>query len=758
MAEKLKPGVIENINNIISRAFKEKRNTLFEHEVYAILEELDINIPRHLFIRDERDITNNTLSLFGSEKIVLKAVSEDIPHKYKMGGVVIVYKDLEFVKYSLKKMKASIEKKGYKAHGILIVEYIEYSKDIGNETLLGFRESEAFGPVISFSKGGTDAEHFAANFSPPNLILAPIGSKWAEALLQSTKIQKKYLDEGKPDYISKIVETGVKFSTLSTCFSNFFESETGFVLKEFEVNPFIFDPEGNFIAIDGFARFDRKEKDRIYMEVMPKGTLTPFFEPAGIAVVGISTHDNTKAGNIIIKNLLNLEREDVFCINIKGGEVTIKGRKLHLYKSIREIKTSVDLSIISVPAEATIPVVEDCAKKGVKAIILIPGGFSEMQKNQAVEEKILEICLTNHIRIMGPNCLGIVYSSDEKARGINTFFIPEEKFIVNLERNKNVAILSQSGALGITEIYNLRNAISPKVVVSYGNQLDIDACDLANYFEDEPMVDVIGFYIEGFKQGAGRKFFNITSKSKKPIIVYKAGRTEAGRLAAQSHTASISGEYEIAKAAMKQAGLVVADTMIDHCDFIKTFALLHDFQVKGNRVAVITNAGYEKTYAADNLGALILADLDKPTMDKLDQMLPSYVNAGPLLDLTAMASDELFERCIDILLGSKTTDALFISIVPQAILIHTTDEEIDKYKKNIAARIVNIVHRYKKPTVVSVNVVSGADAVYNKLGQTLDAGGVPTFLTAERAMVCLNEFIKYRMSKETHDLSEWLKE
>ncbi len=758
MAEKLKPGVIENINNIISRAFKEKRNTLFEHEVYAILEELDINIPRHLFIRDERDITNNTLSLFGSEKIVLKAVSEDIPHKYKMGGVVVVYKDLEFVKYSLKKMKASIEKKGYKAHGILIVEYIEYSKDIGNETLLGFRESEAFGPVISFSKGGTDAEHFAANFSPPNLILAPIGRKWAEALLQSTKIQKKYMDEGKPDYISKIVETGVKFSTLSTCFSNFFESETGFVLKEFEVNPFIFDPEGNFIAIDGFARFDRKEKDRIYMEVMPKGTLTPFFEPAGIAVVGISTHDNTKAGNIIIKNLLNLEREDVFCINIKGGDVTIKGRKLHLYKSIREIKTSVDLSIISVPAEATIPVVEDCAKKGVKAIILIPGGFSEMQKNQAVEEKILEICLTNHIRIMGPNCLGIVYSSDEKARGINTFFIPEEKFIVNLERNKNVAILSQSGALGITEIYNLRNAISPKVVVSYGNQLDIDACDLANYFEDEPMVDVIGFYIEGFKQGAGRKFFNITSKSKKPIIVYKAGRTEAGRLAAQSHTASISGEYEIAKAAMKQAGLVVADTMIDHCDFIKTFALLHDFQVKGNRVAVITNAGYEKTYAADNLGALILADLDKPTMDKLDQMLPSYVNAGPLLDLTAMASDELFERCIDILLGSKTTDALFISIVPQAILIHTTDEEIDKYKKNIAARIVNIVRRYKKPTVVSVNVVSGADAVYNKLGQTLDAGGVPTFLTAERAMVCLNEFIKYRMSKETHDLSEWLKE
>lgn len=153
------------------------------------------------------------------------------------------------------------------------------------------------------------------------------------------------------------------------------------------MNPFIFDPEGKFIAIDGFARFERKEKDRMHVKVMPKETLTPFFGPSGIAVVGISTHDNTKAGNIIVKNLLNLAREDVFCVNIKGGDVTIEGRKLHLYKSIMEINTSVDLAIISVPAEVTIPVVEDCAKKGVKAIILIPGGFSEMGKNQAVEEK-----------------------------------------------------------------------------------------------------------------------------------------------------------------------------------------------------------------------------------------------------------------------------------------------------------------------------------------------------------------------------------
>jgi acyl-CoA synthetase (NDP forming) len=358
---------------------------------------------------------------------------------------------------------------------------------------------------------------------------------------------------------------------------------------------------------------------------------------------------------------------------------------------------------------------------------------------------------------MGPNCLGVVYAGDKDHPGLNTFFIPEEKFKVNLEQEKNVAILSQSGAVGIMEIYNLRSAISPKVIVSYGNQLDIDPSDLVQYFEEDPMVDVIGLYIEGFNPAAGRKFFDITSHCRKPIVVYKAGRTEAGQMATRSHTASIAGEYEVAKAAMKQAGLIVADSMIDHGDFVKTFALLHKFKVAGNRVAVIANAGYEKTYAADNLRDLVLAKLDRQTVEKLKGIIPPYVNAEPLLDLTAMVSDEQFERCIDVMLSSPTVDALCISIVPQAQLLHTTDEEIEHYEKNIAARIVETVHKHNKPTVVSVNVVSGADAVYNRFGQVMDSGGVPTYLTAERAMVCLNAFIRYHLVKERGIISEWLR-
>ncbi len=548
----------------------------------------------------------------------------------------------------------------------------------------------------------------------------------------------------------------MKLSALSTAFSNFFPGPSRHVLSEFEINPFVFDERGRFVALDGWAGFAYKDPEPADLQVGAKRSLKAFFEPEGIAVVGVSSSDPGKPGNIIASNLLKPGRNDVYCVNPRGGEAEIAGVKVGLLPSLRAADARIDLVVVSVPAEAVLSVVREAAAVKAKAVLVIPGGFSEATKNRSLEDAILAAAREGGIRIIGPNCLGVIYAGDAGA-GINTFFIPEEKFKVNLSGRKNVAILSQSGAMGIMELYNLRNAISPKVVVSYGNQLDVDPADLVHYFQDDPNVDVIGLYIEGFKKAAGRKFFNVTSKSRKPIVVYKAGRTEAGMMAARSHTASIAGEYEVARAAMKQAGLVVAPSMIEHGDLVKTFALLCGFPVNGCRTAVIANAGYEKTSAADNLGDLVLADLDGETLQALRAVVPPYVTAEPLLDLTPMVSDEQFEKCIDIMLSSPAVDCLCVSIVPQAQVLHTTDEEIAGYERNIAARIVETVHRRKKPVVVSVNVVSGADAVYNSFGRTIDAGGVPTFLTAEQAMICLNAFVRYKLITEKRVISEWLR-
>jgi len=757
MQKKPAPAVVKAIEKILMQAYQQGRQMLFEHEVYAVLKCLGLNIPTCLVVKEKTEITGKTLSMFGSEQLVLKVISRDITHKQNANGVKIVYKDLDFVRFTFDEMVSGLKREGFRVEGILIVEFIEYSRELGNEVLLGFRESEAFGPVISFSKGGSDAEHFAANFSPPNLILAPIDRKWSTALLESTKIRKRYIAKGAENYISKIVNAEVKLSHLATAFSNYFEGRTRFSIKEFEINPFIFDSEGMLIALDGYARFAERKAREGALEILSDDSVVPFFEPRGIAVVGISASDTGKPGNIILKNLIQLNRNDIYGVNARGGNVLSTGKKIELHKSILDIEDRIDLAVITVPAGHALAVVQACAVKNVKAVILIPGGFGEIKKNLHIEARILDVARKSDMRIMGPNCLGIVYSGNSDTPGINTFFIPEEKFSINLEKNKNVAVLSQSGALGITEIYNLRNSISPKVIVSYGNQLDVDVADLAAHFDHDAMVDVIGCYIEGFKPGAGRKFFNVAARSRKPLIIYKAGRTKAGKQATESHTASIAGEYAVARAAMKQAGAIVADSMIDHGDFIKTFALLSGFTVTGNKVAIIANAGYEKTYAADNIGDLELSEFDDKTLADLRYILPEFVTAEPLLDLTPMASDEMFEKCMETVLKSDSVDALFVSIVPHGAVIHTTDDEIKQNTDNIAARIVRIVHKYKKPTAVSVNVVSGADAVYNKFGQILDSGGVPTFLTAKRAMVCLNAFIRYHRTQRDKVFSEWLK-
>ncbi len=760
MSTRLTATIAAQIITMLEKAHRSDRHTLYEHEVYKILDAFGLGVPEHAVVRKVKQIDASFLSRFGSDKVVLKVVSSQVAHKQAAGGVEVVYKDLEFVRYRYAEMCRRFREQNLPVEGILFVEHVNYTQELGNEIMLGFRESEAFGPVISFSKGGSDAEHFAKHFSAPNLILAPIDGAWAQALLESTHIHRKYVQQGHADYVNRIVEAGICLSDLAVAFSNFFANDTGFCFTEFEVNPFVFTPDGRFLAIDGLASFAptvaQAELDLAHRHPSTR-PLKAFFEPRGVAVVGVSTSDATKSGNIIIENLRKLGRNDIYAVNPKGGTLALSGAEMPLHTSVDAIKDPLDLAIVTVPAAACLTVVRDCAEKKVPAVILIPGGFSEIDRHRDLEAEIGALARANGMRVMGPNCLGIITSGGDGQPGINTFFIPEEKFAVNLGEENNVVLLSQSGALGIIELENLKNAISPKVIVSYGNQLDVDVCDLVDFFQRDPTVEVISCYIEGFKAGAGRRFFDIGAQGKKPVVVYKAGRTEAGQKATESHTASIAGEYAVAQAAMKQAGLIVADTMIDHGDFIKTFALMTDFQVKGRRVAIIANAGYEKTLAADHLGNLELASFDDKTIAALARILPPMVVPDPLLDLTPMADDETFEGCIETVLAADSVDALMVSIVPQSTLIHTTDAEIETNPDNIAARIIRLVHRYRKPTAVSVNVVSNADAVYNKLGKTLDTGGVPTYLTANRAMLCLNAFIRYRLLRDGAPFSEWLK-
>ncbi|HAK44807.1 MAG TPA: hypothetical protein DCO79_02645 [Spirochaeta sp.] len=475
-----------------------------------------------------------------------------------------------------------------------------------------------------------------------------------------------------------------------------------------------------------------------------------------MAVVGVSRSDPNSPGTVIAANMLKIGRDDLFCVNPKGGNVDIADFEVKLYNNLSSLPAVPELVIVTVPAEASLAVVKEAAGLGCKNLLLIPGGFTESGRSD-LEDQIAEIAADAGIRVMGPNCLGILYADEEPAKGLNTFFIPETKFKLDLEREKNIALFSQSGALGLVELTNLKDSVCPKVAVSYGNQLDVDPGDLVEYFQDESGIKAIGIYIEGFKPGAGRRFFEITRRSRIPIVIYKAGRTAAGQMATQSHTASMAGEYAVARAAMKQAGLVVADTMADHLGCLKIFAMLHGKKVGGRQTAVVTNAGYEKANAADNLKELELAELSGKTSSMLAEALPSFVTVEPLLDLTPMVDDEIFARSVELMLDAPEVDAVCVSIVPHAGMIHTTDDEVDSYEGNLGARLAKIAAASDKPMVVSLTATGGGDNIFGRMIEVMDSGGLPTYLSAEQAMSYLNEFVRYHYIRQQNLIDEWMK-
>jgi acyl-CoA synthetase (NDP forming) len=747
MNERLSGEQTRKIDEILAGAAASGRGHLFEHEVYRILQILGLQVPTYLFVEDPEELAGGMMCEFGSERLILKVVSGEIPHKTRVGGVKVVLRDRERIRAEMNRMREEIlsqpcfADKQPHIDGFLLSSFVEYSKDLGNEALIGMKENLAFGPEISFSKGGTDAEHFARHFSSPNVRLLPLDRDGCRELLGTTGIILKYREENNLDYVEKISEALYRLNLLFTHYSSLNPEPPEFIFSEFEINPFVIDYERNLIAIDGLAHFLPAESRLDLLGGPNIAGLEEVFWPHGIAVVGVSASDSAKMGNNIATLIHNLGREDLYLVNVKGGTASIGDRDYSMYKSLQEIEDRVDLVVVAVPAKLAPGVVEQAKAKGAKGVVLIPGGFSEVHGDRSLEQEILDSVKGTGIRLIGPNCLGLFRASTDRQRGLNTLFIPEEKLEYIPKKESNVALLTQSGALGVTELDKLKSAIYPRVVVSYGNQIDVDPGDLTAYFEQDPDIDVLAVYIEGFKPCGGRKFFDAVKVASTPVIVYKAGRTDAGSRAAASHTASMTGDYKVALAAMEQAGGIVADHILDHKDLIKAFALMSKKIIGGRRVAGVVNAGFESTYAADNIGGLELARFSDETVKKLTKALPSFVAVNPFLDLTPMADDALFERCIDLLLQDPGVDSLFISIVPHTVMLHTKREEMERDRENVAYRIIRQSRKSDKPIVVSIN----AGTMYNVFAETVDEGGVPTYTTAERAMNALNRLTEFRL-------------
>ncbi|MFH1727617.1 MAG: acetate--CoA ligase family protein [Pseudomonadota bacterium] len=755
------------IDEIFSGAIENNRSYLLEHELYAVLEAINLQSPTYRFLPYDslEELKNVKLDSFASDKIVLKVVSEQILHKTEVDGVKIVEKSYESINNALLEMKETIPSKlaefdpsignSLKISGFLLVEFMQYNANrFGEELLVGCQNNREFGQVLTMGAGGTDTEFYAKNFKKNEAIIhASLEVNEAEFILNKLKNTSFYEKiSGKTrDKIVRISDEELKntISAIKDLCNNYsqYNLDAKFTIEEFEINPFIFKNK-KLCAIDALCKISKNKSEVIQK---PLHKIKNLLEPRSICLIGVSEKMNV--GRIILKNIINMGFDKKQIYVIKPGIEEID--EVKCYPSISDLPQKMDLAVISVPAAVAGDSCMELIKEDkTESIILIPGGMGETQQGKKFENQIKEdICESRKTKSLGPvlvggNCLGIL---SMKGR-FDTLFIPEYKLKKSRKHEtNNTAIISQSGAFMITRRSNLE-FLQPSLLVSTGNQVDLTSPDFLHYLATSEEIDVIGLYVEGFNDNDGLNFIKLCKesiKAGKKVVFYKGGRTEEGKKATAGHTASMAGNWDVCMALASDAGAIAVDDFHDYEEIIRLLSLAGNKKLKGDRLGVISNAGYECVGFADNLTTdeykMTFPTLNEETENKLKNILKeakidSLVNVKNPIDLTPMANDDVYEAVITTYLESENVDIVIASIVPLTPACKTIPEEKFKHEsitseKSIVQKIIGLGQKYNKPLLVVVD--SGKD--YDPMIEELEKNNIPVFLSSDRLMKILGK-------------------
>ena len=386
-------------------------------------------------------------------------------------------------------------------------------------------------------------------------------------------------------------------------------------------------------------------------------SLTPFFQPRVVAVVGAGRHRGGIGAEICHNLIAGGFRGRVVPVNVSGGEV----EGMPSVARVTAIDGDVSLAVIAVPCDQVPAVVDDCIAKGVKALLVISAGFGETGgPGREREAAVLEKVRAAGIRMVGPNCMGII--NTDPAIRLNATFAP------TYPPEGRVALSTQSGALGLAILdYAKRLNIGFSTFVSIGNKADVSGNDLIQYWADDPRTDVILLYVESF--GNPRKFSELARDigRRKPIVAVKAGRSAAGARAASSHTGALASSDVIVEALFRQSGVIRTYTLEELFDVAALLA--HQPIPAGRRVAILTNAGGPAILAADACEAngLELPELSPRTRDALHEFLPAAASIGNPVDMLASAPPEHYERAMRLLLADEQIDSLLTIFIPPLV-------------------------------------------------------------------------------------------
>lgn len=465
-------------------------------------------------------------------------------------------------------------------------------------------------------------------------------------------------------------------------------------------------------------------------KIPKKNNLSLFFEPKSLAVIG-SFREASFGGYVVVKTLLNSGYSGkIYPVNPSYQETL----GLKVYPSIKDVPEEIDLVLIMIGCRAVPKVMEECAQKGVKSVILVSDGFAERNEEGAVLQKeILDIAKKSKMRILGPNTAGVA----NPANGLIPCPYP-----MGYERIKTgrVAICGQTGMINPQAFPYADLHYGVSKICDFGNKSDVDECDMLEYLENDPATRVIAMYLESIREG--RRFLEISKRvtSKKPVLILKSGRTEEGARASASHTGSLAVDDQIFSAACKQAGIIRLEKFSEIFELPKIFAL--QSLPKGNRLGIISYTGGVGVLATDEAEkhGLSIAKLSPETITKLDKIFPglgkTIVDIGPGM-VTVTDYMSVYPEILKTVLRDDNIDCL-LNIIwtdPSGNLIEgyrkTYKELKEKYQKPIATWI----YGPRLPTI-------------DELALRLEELGFPVFSDSEMAIKALGTAWEYAIRKE----------
>jgi len=461
--------------------------------------------------------------------------------------------------------------------------------------------------------------------------------------------------------------------------------------------------------------------------------LDAIFSPQSVAVVGASTSPGKVGHDIFVNILKGGYRGTLYPVNPKARRVS----SVRAYPNLTEIPDPVDLAMIVLPPQPALKAVEEAVSLAVKGIVIVSAGFREVgAEGRRIEDRIVSVCREAGVRVVGPNCLGVINPSPAvRLNGSFSSRMPE---------SGNVSFISQSGALCTAVLdFAADREFGFSKFISIGNKADVDELDLLRYFHQDKETEVIMVYLEELRRGPefieAVKEITCGDFRPTPVLVIKSGRTTAGAQAAASHTGALAGTEGVYNAIFKQAGIIRVESIDELFDYASAFAYKNENQLgkmrrkvpHGNRVAIVTNAGGPGIVATDVTvsSGLKLAEFNPETQETLLSHLPTTANVNNPVDVIGDAAPDRYENALAAVIRDEGVDGALVILTPQSMT----------NAFGTAEAIVRIARRSHKPVICCfMGIIDVSKGV-----KYLQANGIPVFRFPENAAKAFGAVYRY---------------